>query len=103
MFVPVRPSLIFQQEANASECFEVDTLFDTLVAEETCGGSLRYQSVIGYGKGVFVEEPEEKRIAWGIIARHYKGTDWELSANRIKTTAVIRVDIQRLIGKASGF
>ncbi len=83
-------------------CFEVDTLVETLSADEACDWSMRYQSVIGFGRAVFLESPEEKREALDIIFKRYAVYTSDFADNRIRATAVIRIDIQDLTGKASG-
>ncbi len=87
---------------NANVCFEVDTLAETLSADEACDWSMRYQSVIGFGRAVFLESPEEKREALDIIFKRYAVYTSDFADNRIRATAVIRIDIQDLTGKASG-
>lgn len=90
-------------QRHSEVCFEVDTGVDTLAAEDPCGWSMRYQSVIGFGTAVFLTAPEEKRAALGIIISHYSDMAVELPYSKITATAVIRVGIHHMTGKASGY
>jgi nitroimidazol reductase NimA-like FMN-containing flavoprotein (pyridoxamine 5'-phosphate oxidase superfamily) len=86
---------------NPSVCFEIDTLFDTVLSEESCGCTMKYQSVIGFGNALFLEDVEEKKAAFAMISRRYGHIALDFPEKRVMTTAVIRVDIQRMTGKAS--
>jgi hypothetical protein len=75
---------------------------ETIGSGEPCGWSMRYQSVIGFGRAVFIEAEEEKKKALRIIFERYAGDRGEFSAAKIRGTAVIRIDIESMAGKASG-
>jgi uncharacterized protein len=87
---------------NPAVCFEVDTLLDVLDSDEPCGWSMRYQSVIGFGKAVFIEEAEEKRKALDVLFKRYAGRSGSFPDGKVQATAVIRIDIETITGKASG-
>ena len=88
---------------NRNVCFEFDA--DTIVvpADTPCGWTMRYQSVIGYGIADFVEDPDEKRAALDIIMRQYAEGTHKYSDETLRKTAVIKVEIQGLSGKKSGY
>jgi nitroimidazol reductase NimA-like FMN-containing flavoprotein (pyridoxamine 5'-phosphate oxidase superfamily) len=88
---------------NHNVCFEFDA--DTIVvpADISCGWTMRYRSLIGYGIASFIEDPGEKKAALDIIMRQYaKGTHGYSEEKLLKTT-VIKVEIQEISGKKSGF
>jgi nitroimidazol reductase NimA-like FMN-containing flavoprotein (pyridoxamine 5'-phosphate oxidase superfamily) len=64
---------------------------------------MKYQSVIGFGKAVFVENEDEKRKALNIIMRQYTDRLFQFPKNMLKATAVIKVEIESVTGKHSGF
>ncbi|MBI9083306.1 MAG: pyridoxamine 5'-phosphate oxidase family protein [Desulfobacterales bacterium] len=89
-------------EKNPNVCFEVDTLLETIESDAPCDWSMRYQSVIGFGRAVFVEEEEEKRNALDIIFKRYAGRHGTFTDNKVQATAVIRINIDSMTGKMSG-
>jgi uncharacterized protein len=86
---------------NPNVCFEIDALFGTVLSGEPCGCSIKYQSVIGFGKAVFLEKVEEKKEALANISRRYAHDVLQFPEQRVMATAVIRVDIQNMTGKSS--
>ena len=88
---------------NPNVCFEFDLIAEPVESENACNWSMKYQSVIGFGRAVFIESPEEKRKALGIIMAQYSDRSFELPENTIMATAVIRVEIESVTGKQSGF
>jgi hypothetical protein len=89
--------------ANPNVCFEFDKLTETIESENACDFSMKYQSVIGTGKAVFIEGLAEKRQALEIIKTQYSDKQFEFPENMLKATAVIKVEIERMTGKQSGF
>ena len=45
---------------NPNVCFEFDTLYETITSEKACDFSMKYQSVVGTGKAVFIKDFDEK-------------------------------------------
>jgi uncharacterized protein len=88
---------------NPSVCFEFDLIAEPVEAENACGWSMKYQSVIGFGKAVFIETSEEKRKALSIIIAHYSDRLFQFPEDRIKGILIIKVEIESLTGKQSGF
>lgn len=84
---------------NPRVCFEVDDLLETLEAGDPCDWSLRYQSVIGFGRAVFVDDPEEKQKGLNIVFRRYAGRDGAFAEGKMRATAVIRIDIDTMTAK----
>ena len=88
---------------NPNVCFEFDLLTETIESENACDWSMKYQSIIGFGKAVFIEESDEKRNAISIIMGQYSELPFQFPENKLKATAVIKVEIESLTGKQSGF
>jgi nitroimidazol reductase NimA-like FMN-containing flavoprotein (pyridoxamine 5'-phosphate oxidase superfamily) len=88
---------------NPNVCFEFDTLIETISSENACDFSQKYQSVIGTGQATLLENLDEKRQALDIIKTQYSDKQFEFPENRLKATAVIKVDIESMTGKQSGF
>lgn len=88
---------------NPNICFEFDQLFETLESEKACEWSVKYQSIIGFGRARLIEEPEEKRNGLKIIMAQYSDQDFKFPDEMLKATAVIKVEIESMTAKQSGF
>jgi nitroimidazol reductase NimA-like FMN-containing flavoprotein (pyridoxamine 5'-phosphate oxidase superfamily) len=88
---------------NPNVCFEFDLITETMESENACDWSMKYQSVIGFGKAVFIESSDEKRKALSIIMGQYSDRLFLFPENILKVTAVIKVEIESMTGKHSGF
>lgn len=88
---------------NPRVCFEVDVDQVIVPDENPCEWSLKYRSVIGFGKAAFVETPEEKADGLDLILHHYGGSSCGYPAAALERTAVIRVEIESMTGKESGY
>jgi hypothetical protein len=88
---------------NNNVCFEVDTDHAFVKAEKGCNWAMKYQSVIGTGKAVIIENIPEKITALKLIMAHYSDGKYEFSERDAEKVAVIRIDIESLSGKKSGY
>ncbi len=88
---------------NPNVCFEFDLFVEANESENACDWGMKYQSVIGFGKAKFIEDSDEKRNALGIIMAQYSDKQFEFPENKVKATAVIKVEIGSMTGKQSGF
>jgi hypothetical protein len=84
-------------------CFEVDLDVDVVRKENPCQWSLRYRSVVGFGRAVLVEDPEEKRRGLEIILRHHGGDPSALPERSLDGVSLIRIEIREMTGKQSGY
>jgi nitroimidazol reductase NimA-like FMN-containing flavoprotein (pyridoxamine 5'-phosphate oxidase superfamily) len=62
---------------------------------------MQYQSVIGFGKAVLLENVNEKRKALNIIMRQYSDRTFRFDDAALKKAAVIKVEIESMTGKQS--
>ena len=86
---------------NNRICFEFDLNTKIIEAEKACKLGIKYQSVIGFGKAVFVEDIEEKQKALNIIISHYSDRNFQFPDKAIKKTAIIKIKIESMTGKQS--
>ena len=87
---------------NPNVCFEFDINAEIVASENACEWGMRYQSVIGFGKASFVDDPEHKQKALNIIMKKYSGRSLQFPENAINGTAVIKIEIIGITGKQSG-
>ena len=64
---------------------------------------MKYRSVIGYGRAFLLDDIEEKRQALNIIVEHYSGRVNEYKEKMVDQLAIIKVEIQSMTGKKSGY
>ncbi len=88
---------------NNKVCFEFDIDQEIVEADDACGWSMKYQSVIGVGKGSIIDELESKRNAINIIMQHYSRNSYEYPDKAVKKIVVIKVVIEHMTGKKSGY
>lgn len=88
---------------NDRVCFEADVDHEFVRANDACGWSLKYRSVIGFGRAVIVEGAAAKRAALDVIMGHYANGPFQYSADAVVKTTVVRIEIESMTGKSSGY
>jgi nitroimidazol reductase NimA-like FMN-containing flavoprotein (pyridoxamine 5'-phosphate oxidase superfamily) len=88
---------------NRNVCFEFDVDTTAVPADTSCGWTMRYRSVIGYGIASFVEDPGEKRAALDVIMRQYAEGTHGYPDEKLREIEVIKVEIREISGKKSGY
>jgi len=86
---------------NNRICFEFDVNTEIIEAEKACKWGMKYQSVIGFGKAVLVENIKEKQRALNIIFSHYSDRNSQFPDKAIKKIAIIKIEIESMTGKHS--
>ncbi len=88
---------------NPNVCFEFDLLTETIESDIACDWSMKYRSIVGFGKATFIKDLDEKHKAISTIIGRYSDRPLQLPEGRLKGTVVIKVEIESLTGKQSGF
>jgi len=88
---------------NNKVCFEFDIDHEIVEADDACKWTMKYQSVIGVGKGSIIEDLESKRKALTIIMQHYSRNFYEYPDKTVKKIVIIKVEIEHMTGKKSGY
>lgn len=77
---------------NNRVCFEMDCQHALVLAQEACGCTYRYASIIGNGAAVLVTEQAEKEKALQAIMLHQTGRrENRFSEKILQKTAVLRI------------
>ncbi|MEW6623627.1 MAG: pyridoxamine 5'-phosphate oxidase family protein [Bacillota bacterium] len=88
---------------NPIVCFQVDTQNEIVKAQKPCEWSMKYYSVIGYGKADILEDYQAKKEALNVIMSKYTNEDtFDYKESAINSIAIIKVWINELSGKVSG-
>jgi nitroimidazol reductase NimA-like FMN-containing flavoprotein (pyridoxamine 5'-phosphate oxidase superfamily) len=89
---------------NNNVCFELDIKTELVKGETPCRSTMRYMSVIGFGKACFLERRAEKRKTLKVIVEKYlKSSSFEYDDPALDKMAIIKIDIERISGKKSGY
>lgn len=87
---------------NSAVCFEIDIEAELIRSDVACGFSMKYRSVIGTGRAVFVEDSSEKARALDSIMGHYsKKKGWTYREKSFEKACVIKVMIDEMSGRMS--
>lgn len=89
---------------NPLVCFEAESRVETVRAESACRWGMRYMSVVGSGMASLVEDPAGKKAALGVIMKKYSGrADWEYSEKDFDATCIVKIEIEEMTGRRSGY
>ena len=86
---------------NNNISFEVDIDTVLIQSEKACDFSMKYKSVVGFGKAYFISDLKEKKQALDIIMSHYHKGDFDYSSEQIEKICIIKLNIESMIGKKS--
>lgn len=84
---------------NGSVCFEIDGAHELITDATPCKYSSAYESIIGYGDVVFLQNYDEKSAALNFIMQHQAGRQFQFPENAVEGTAVCRLDVSSFTGK----
>ncbi len=85
--------------ANPSVCFEVDVGCEPVTSGDPCRWHMKYESVIGFGRAVLVEDPDGKKQAMEAIRDHYAANAPAYGDIPLDKVAVVRIDIESMTGR----
>jgi uncharacterized protein len=84
-------------------CFEFDEDVVPSPHENACRWSMKYKSIIGYGRVEFINEAEGKRHALAAIMRQYSQDPYEIPDTELEKITVFKILIDEMSGKQSGY
>lgn len=77
--------------------FEMDARHSINTADNACGHSAGFVSVIGEGDVSFINDEPEKIRALNIIMSHYTGKDeWEYNPAMLKSVCIFKLEVSAL-------
>jgi hypothetical protein len=88
---------------NPSVCVEFDIDQEVIQGDKPCKWTMNYRSVIGFGTASVVENLEEKKKGLDAIMQQYSGRSFEYLQPEIENTVIIKVEIESMTGKESGY
>jgi len=88
---------------NNNICFEIEAEVELLQAAVPCDFGMKYQSIIGLGKAIIIEDIEDKKTALDIIVEKYAGKILvQYPEQTLNNIVIIKIVLDTLTGKQSG-
>jgi nitroimidazol reductase NimA-like FMN-containing flavoprotein (pyridoxamine 5'-phosphate oxidase superfamily) len=89
---------------NPHVCFETEYKAKVSPAPTSCGWSMKYYSIIGWGNASILNDPEDKTKALNLLMDKYADETNDSYPDKVLSkTAIIKVEITELTGKFSGY
>jgi nitroimidazol reductase NimA-like FMN-containing flavoprotein (pyridoxamine 5'-phosphate oxidase superfamily) len=88
---------------NPRVCFQMDTDVEIVPAEKACDWSIKYRSVMGFGKAEILNSLEEKRFGLKTIMSHYSDKEFTFDKESLASVCIICIRIEKMTGKKSGY
>ena len=86
--------------ANPKVFIELDCDRMPFDGKVPCQYGMIYSSVMGKGKAVILEDPQEKMAALTILMKTQTGKDFEFNERLVSIVSVIRIDVEEYTAKA---
>ncbi len=86
---------------NNAVCFEFDIDHEIVAADHPCNWTMKYRSVVGFGKASIIEGAREKRDALAIIMRQYSDKSVLDRETNVDHLVVFKVNIGSITGRVS--
>lgn len=89
---------------NPKACFEITEEIKIIQSKEACSFGTKYRSVIGRGKIKIIDEGKEKIDGLNVIMKQLTSRDnWNYSEESLKKILVLKLEIDEVRGKKSGY
>ncbi len=94
---------ILKEKNKVCISFSIDHELRWQSENMACSYSMKYRSVLAYGRVEFIEEPEKKIEALNCIMLHYTGEEFTYNEPSVREVAVYMVIIENLEGRVYGY
>ena len=98
-----RKNEILSNNPEVCLSFSTDHELRYVNEEVACSWSMKYRSVLIFGKVEFIEDHEKKVEALNIIMAHYSDREFSFNAPAIREVNVYKVVIDKMEGRAYGY
>lgn len=88
---------------NPNVCFEMDVDHQMVESDIACKWSMKFRSVVGYGKAVVVESDSDKRKGLDAIMRQYSNASYDYPDEKLKITSIVRIEIESMTALVFGY
>ncbi len=92
-------------KANPSVCvnFSIDHMLRSQSEEVACSYSMKYRSVLAFGKAEFIEDMQEKKSALDIIMAQYSGREFTYNPPALREVSCWKIRVERIEGRSFGY
>jgi len=94
---------VLKHNPYACILFSTDHQLRYVNEEVACSWSMRYRSVIAYGKAEFVEDMKEKVDCLNIIMSNYSDRSFEYNDPAVREVMVFKVQVEKMEGRSYGY
>jgi len=94
---------ILRKKPSVCINFSTDHLLRYQNEEVACSWSMKYRSVLVYGKAEFITGTDEKIAALDIIMAHYSDKSFKFNPPSILEVSVWKIRIDKMEGRAFGY
>jgi hypothetical protein len=94
---------VIRNQADVCILFSTDHQLRYVNEEVACSWSMRYRSVIVYGKAEFIEDHDEKIKCLNIIMSNYTDRKFDYNTPAIKEVMVFMVKVEKMEGRSYGY
>lgn len=84
---------------NNKACFEMDCSHNLVVGEDACDYTMEFESVIGYGTIVLLEEEEKMDALKGLMKQYTKDSNLTYNPMDVKAVTVFKLVVEEITGK----
>jgi len=90
---------------NNKVCIEVDADVELVQSQVACNTSMKYRSVLAFGKAIILKDIAEKKRALDIIMHHYcyhaSPSVFHYPEDALEKVIIVKVKIENMTGKES--
>ena len=94
---------ILQQNPRVCISFSIEHQLRYQNENVACSWSMKYRSVLAYGKAEFISDPDEKISALKIIMAQYSGSEFRFNPPSIREVNVWKIKVEKFEGRAFGY
>jgi uncharacterized protein len=94
---------VLRNNPHVCVMFSTDHQLRYVNEEVACSWSMRYRSVIAYGKAEFVEDMKEKVDCLNIIMSNYTDRSFEYNDPAVREVMVFKVQAEKMEGRTYGY
>ncbi len=91
--------------SNDKVCIEFDVDIELVKSQKVCNTSMKYKSILAFGKAVILKDIAEKKRALDIIMHHYyhhnSPSVFHYPENALEKVIIIKVKVKKITGKES--
>lgn len=87
--------------SNSKVCVEIDGHHELVEGDNACSYTMKFTSVIGFGKANVLTEKEDVRRGLDILMANFSDMSFTYNDKALERVVIIKVDIDEITGKSS--